>query len=805
MKDQVDSLNKIGIPSTFINSSLSYNEIQYRFSEALKYSYKLIYVAPERLDNIAFLDLLRNIEVSFLTVDEAHCISEWGHDFRPSYLKIIKSIENIISPVIVALTATATPEVQEDIVKSLKMDNVKKFIRGFDRPNLSYQTENLSDKIVRITQLIKSTKEGSTIIYCGSRKRVDMFYEELTNSSIPVLAYHAGMATDLRKSVQESFFADKSKAIVATNAFGMGIDKPDVRNVIHCDFTQTLEAYYQEAGRAGRDGNPSNCLMLYNTGDRKLQDYFINSTYPSQNNVETIYDAIFDHYSIALGDRPNKPIYLDINQLANNTSIPINAVNSIISLFERNEMMKRGSLQGIATVRFVTSRERVQDYYNNTTDRNRTVLEAILRTVSSSAFHRNEEIDINHIVNKHLIKFTDLISGLQSLDFSKIIDFTPPTSPDGIIILQERLTVNSIPIDFETMNLRRERAIKKLDVVIRYAETKDCKRNFILNYFQDTTVNDYCGKCSSCLSINKPKLSSSKNEYLRRQILRAAFELDGKFGKTLLSDFVKGKNSKKIQQYNLSELKTYGTGKDCTLIEIKEEIETLIFNNLLSLSPDIYPTIRAKEEAKKLVGDIPEPFNFNRHNISKFDNELYQILNNMRENIAAHQGVVPRSLLSDLALRAVTSQLPQNIEELSKINGISSLFANKWGHLFIQQIKEHNAKDEQPAKGSMTLTEDEIKVINMIKNSLNLNEIARRLNVSTGNAAKFIQDITEKGVIIERDTFCDLETYKIIFNAVQKKPKSPLKKIREMIDIEIDFSLLRVIVAIARSELKRTK
>jgi len=277
MKDQVDSLDEIGISSTCINSNLDSKELSARLGDIRNNKYKIIYVAPERLDNYIFLDVVNEIKVSLVAVDEAHCISQWGHDFRPSYLNIPRFIKAFKKrPVVGAFTATATLEVVDEIKKLLELQNPIESITGFDRPNLIYNVVKAGDKFSWLMEYLKSNYgEQSGIIYCATREAVESVSKKLNDKGISAAGYHGGMNPETRQKNQDDFIFDKVRIMVATNAFGMGIDKPDVRFVIHYNMPKNMEAYYQEAGRAGRDGEKSECILMYSPADVVKQKYLI--------------------------------------------------------------------------------------------------------------------------------------------------------------------------------------------------------------------------------------------------------------------------------------------------------------------------------------------------------------------------------------------------------------------------------------------------------------------------------------------------------------------------------------------------
>ncbi len=279
MKDQVDTLVQAGIPAAFINSSLSFHEANERIQQAIQGNYKLLYIAPERLEAQGFIEDLKKMDIPLVAVDEAHCISQWGHDFRPSYRHIQKLVVSLPQkPTVMALTATATPIVREDICHSLEIKPENSIITGFERKNLSFSVIKGQDRFRFLKDYLRKNENEAGIIYAATRKTVDQLYERLKKDGFNVARYHAGMNEGERTREQEHFLADEATVMVATSAFGMGIDKSNIRYVIHFQLPKNMESYYQEAGRAGRDGLDSECIVLYSPQDVQIQRFLIDQS-----------------------------------------------------------------------------------------------------------------------------------------------------------------------------------------------------------------------------------------------------------------------------------------------------------------------------------------------------------------------------------------------------------------------------------------------------------------------------------------------------------------------------------------------
>lgn len=806
MKDQTDALTKAKIPATFINSTLRTEDIAQRLVEAQRGSFKLIYIAPERLANKTFLEALKRIDISFLAVDEAHCISEWGHDFRPAYLDIPKALETLPRTPIIALTATATPEVQEDIVRSLAMDSPKCIIKGFDRPNLNYIVENTSRKAERITDICNETTKGSTIIYCGTRKRVEEFTETLRKYKLFALGYHSGLMDIHRKYAQEQFISGECKILVATSAFGMGIDKSDVRNVIHCDLTLTLEAYYQEAGRAGRDNNPSKCIILYQQSDRKLMEFFLTHTYPSVEHIKTIYTILFDLTQTPLGMKSSIPLMIDEDSLARRTGIHNVSVGSILNLLQRHGIIYMGGTSGLATLQFTTTNERIKEYHRNTTPDRQKVLTALLRSVGAGALSSPTTVDLSDLFYKHEISPEQFSNAIRSLEYARLIKYEPPAAAGGITLTAERTTFGNVPIDLQAFEERKERAYAKLDIVQRYAETNTCKRNYILHYFHEDT-DENCNRCSSCLNPSDVAIKrTERQEFLRRVVLTIVAELDNRYGRTMIADVAIGATPAKIKQARLTELDSFGEAGDFSRKEVIEEIDSCIFEQLLRSSREANPTISITDNGRKALGKKINVVPIAEQQIdSGFDQQLFDKIDAIRIEISSRENIPPSMVLDNSTIQDIAQYYPTTTSELRKIKGISDHIISKHSSPILSAVRDRLAstpiKDNQKDLVSKTV----MATIKLAKEKKSTGAIATERDLMPAKVAQHIQEALEAGIELDRTNLVSDELYQQVRNVLQSNPYAVLREVRSSVGSHYDYPELRIAVAFVRQDIARRR
>jgi ATP-dependent DNA helicase RecQ len=500
MKDQVDALVKRGIQATFVNSTLTAGEVSDRMSRVYRGETKLLYLAPERFAFGDLADRLSKVGVSLLAVDEAHCISEWGHDFRPSYLRIGSIRDKLRARSTMALTATATPRVRSDIVHNLELSDPEVIVTGFDRTNLTYfvaPARSDDDKDELLVKFLRE-RQGLAVVYASTRKAVERLAELLRKNRIPAAAYHAGLDDDHRHEVQESFMREKVRAIVATNAFGMGIDKPNVRLVVHHAMPGTLEAYYQEAGRAGRDRQPAEAILLHAFRDRFTHEFFIKGAHPDRAVIEAVYKRL------QKGADAEGRVELDAATIARGVPGKVNVRDieaAIRVLISKDVVIGHSDRSSLVHVRLLATPERIKAELGDDAKLDLYLLRALWRRAGDRLYD-GAVVDAADFPGgfKGARGVTSLLEGLQARQFL-VWHHTEP----GSRLARPEHPLEFFRIDWPAQARRLAADLSKLDAMQKYAYTQKCRREFVLRYFGDPAAKPRCKGCDNCLGIELSK------------------------------------------------------------------------------------------------------------------------------------------------------------------------------------------------------------------------------------------------------------------------------------------------------------
>ena len=501
MKDQVDHLLRRGIRAAAIYSGLTHEEIIVTLENCIFGNVRILYVSPERLSSELFQTKLRHMRVSFITVDEAHCISQWGYDFRPSYLEIAKIRKLVPDAPVLALTATATPAVVKDIQDKLTLKTERTFNvfrMSFERTNLTYVVRHTTDKRKELIHILNSVK-GTAIVYARSRRRTKEFSEMLNEAGIPATFYHAGLDTTVKDERQQAWQHDQVRVMVSTNAFGMGIDKPDVRLVIHIDCPDSIEAYFQEAGRAGRDGFKAYAVLLYNDADERKLEKRIADTFPEKDYIRQVYEHLAYFYQIGVGSGYNHTFEFNIDKFCHTfRHFPIQ-VDSALKILNRAGYIEYTEEQdNQARVMFTIGRN---DLYRleNTSPNEEKIITALLRNYGG-LFTDYNYIDESFIASQTQLEPHQVYMTLKGLSQRHILHFIPQKKTPYIRYTQRREDMEHIMLPPAVYEERKKQYEERIHAIIKYATNDQvCRSRQLLRYFGEDDNHD-CHLCDVCLA-----------------------------------------------------------------------------------------------------------------------------------------------------------------------------------------------------------------------------------------------------------------------------------------------------------------
>lgn len=516
MKDQVENLKKRGIKAAAIYSGLTHNEILVTLENCIFGDYKFLYVSPERLSSELFLTKLKRMRVSFITVDEAHCISQWGYDFRPSYIRIADLRKVVPQAPVLALTATATPEVVKDIQDKLLFRQEHVFKMSFARKNLAYVVRHTEDKESELLHIINSIP-GTVIVYCRSRKGCRDLAAQLEERGLTATFYHAGLSNCEKDERQRLWQTDQCRVMVATNAFGMGIDKPDVRLVVHMDVPDSPEAYFQEAGRAGRDGRKAYAVLLYNASDKTKLMKRIPDTFPDREFIKEIYEHICYYYQMAMGDGLNVTREFNLNEFCRNFKhFPVPTDSALRILTRAGYLEYIDEQENDSRLIFLVRRDELY-HLDGLEPEYESLLQAVLRSYGG-VFSDYIIID-ETLLGKQTGLSRDMVyRGLIALGKRRIISYIPYKKTPYIRFAQKRVETERIVISREIYENRKEKYEARIQAMIDYATRDDlCRSRMLLAYFGETSEEN-CLACDVCLKKNSIGISQGLAENVERRI-----------------------------------------------------------------------------------------------------------------------------------------------------------------------------------------------------------------------------------------------------------------------------------------------
>jgi len=545
MKDQVDNLKAKGIKASAIYSGMSYREIDTALDNCIYGDFKFLYVSPERLKQELFIERFRQMNINLIAVDEAHCISQWGYDFRPPYLEIAAIRVYHPKVNVIALTASATPQVCADIADKLEMKSHLEFHQSFSRKNLSYSVrlvENKQEKGIEILNRI----QGTAIWYVRNRQGTHQIAKVLTQLGISAAAYHAGMSNADRAARQEDWKANKVRVMVSTNAFGMGIDKPDVRVVIHSDLPENLENYYQEAGRAGRDGKKAFAVLLANEQDFELLMNRSALVYPPIDFLKRVYQCLANYFQLAVGSNMLSSFDFDLSDFCNTYEL------GVLETFYALKVLTEEGFVEVNESFFVPSRVHfrvnparlyeIQIAYAKLDS----VIKMLLRTYGGNLFSEYIKIQESKLAKSLEMREADLTKALQDIQKLEVMDYDQQKDKPQLTFLTPRYDAGKLPFNHQRIKARKELTLEKAKSMVEYAhQSRICRTQFIQEYFGEKT-DDVCGICDVCIEMKKSKAPETQEERMKEKV----FETLGEFGELSERDLLE-KIQKPASQSNL--------------------------------------------------------------------------------------------------------------------------------------------------------------------------------------------------------------------------------------------------------------
>lgn len=788
MKDQVDNINKSGKVAAFINSSMEPDETEKVLREISFGIIKLLYLAPEKLESIRFAEQVKNLNPNHLFVDEAHCISEWGHNFRPSYTKIKDFADYCGIKKIAAFTATATPEVVQDIINQLGLKNPLIFVRGFERENLHLNVLFSKNKKKKLLELLSAT-QGSAIIYTASRKNAEEVSEFLTTSGYSCTYYHAGLPNPERRRIQEQFINGELQCIAATNAFGMGIDKSDIRLVIHFNAPGSIENYYQEIGRAGRDGTDSSAYLLFEEKDLRIHQFFISNAHPEKNTILKVYKAICDFNQVAVGSNSMKELIIEPEYISRyaNMNISKGLLHASLKYLQSSGYLKVVSgFDKKEKIRFLLNQNQLKQFLKQTSnDEFKNILLIMLREFGNILFSEELKISLSKLSSTAGVDESELKNLLQSLDYSGIISYQPAIMKDTILLTQPRADDKSIKLNYKKINESYINAQKKLDKISEFVYSKDCRFKFILNYFGENLEDYSCGNCDNC-KIGK-SISDSTMEYVSEIIIETVEEAGQQIPENAVVNILRGKAAKE----SFRKFKYFGACKNFDANEIRIAVHKLVTQQKIRRSPGRITFLQPVEDEKILSRHIEKSISYN----AEFEQDLllFNSLKELRKKASEKFLQSGYVICPDPVLRDIVKLKPKTKSELLSVNGFTERMFNKIGMEILENVNQLSGKNySQKVNGN--IPKNLMQTQSMILKKYSLKEMANLLRLSEAVVSMQLETIVEYDPGIDIAYLIDKKILAEVKQAVSDG-KSNLKEIKENMKTRTDYPIIRIALA----------
>ena len=518
MKDQVENLKAKEINAVAVHSGISREQIDVYLNNCIYGDVKFLYVSPERLQTEIFQERVKQMKVTLIAVDEAHCISQWGYDFRPSYLQIVKLREVLTDVPVMALTATATPTVSDDIVNKLEFrKNFQVFKKTFARDNLSFvvrKAENKERKLMEVLQKVN----GSVIIYARSRKATQGMAEALSKKGISAAYYHAGLTHEQRALYQEDWIKNKKRVMVATNAFGMGIDKPDVRTVVHLDLPENLESYYQEAGRAGRDGLRSYAVVIYHDADVTSLQMKVSQAHPSVDVLKKIYQCLANYFQLALGSSEGESYDFDLYEFCDHFKLQISEVYNALKKLEEEGLIEfNESFYSSSLLHFSVDAARLYEF-QVANARFDPLIKMLLRLYGGQLHTDFTKISENYMAKAMKVPVDEMISLLKHLHEIKVLSYQPAKDNPQITFILPRQDADKLPLNIKRLQERKSLAESKMEAMVNFVTSVHrCRMELVQEYFGEDSFSE-CGKCDVCIA-KKKKENLKEIKELKKEVI----------------------------------------------------------------------------------------------------------------------------------------------------------------------------------------------------------------------------------------------------------------------------------------------